>query len=201
MSSHPLLGFAFFTDRIGATGQGKYKDYSLHLGVQIASQWFSSGYWSGTTGAGGPSYAWGVNFNFGQEDWYHKTSGYYVRCVCGTPLPPGSYVDNHDGTVADTRTGLMWQQGDSQNDQGGRNWRNALAYCEDLSLAGHDDWRLPNIREFLSLVDDTRTNPAIDPLFQCPSTAIIIFWSSSTYGYSAFRKVLLKRVKPVMGRS
>ena len=44
-------------------------------------------------------------------------------------------------------------------------WCDALSYCENLSLAGHDDWRLPNIRELESIVDYGRPSPAIDPVF------------------------------------
>jgi len=43
----------------------------------------------------------------------------------------------------------------------------AAKYCEELSLAGHDDWRLPSRLELFSVVDHTRCNkyegPALDP--------------------------------------
>src|SRR6185295_7572041 len=45
-------------------------------------------------------------------------------------------------------------------------WCGALAYCEGLTLAGHDDWRLPNVMELVSLVDYGRSQPAIEPLFE-----------------------------------
>ena len=32
-------------------------------------------------------------------------------------------------------------------------WCDALAYCESLSLGGQDDWRLPNVRELMSIAD------------------------------------------------
>ena len=54
----------------------------------------------------------------------------------------------------------MWQQTD---DGGRREWAEALAYCEALELAGHDDWRLPNSKALQSIVDYRRTSfPAID---------------------------------------
>jgi hypothetical protein len=87
------------------------------------------------------------------------------------------YVDNHNGTVTDTVTGLTWQQGDAQNDDGWRTWEQALAYCEGLSLAERTDWRLPNIRELRSLVDYSRYDPAIDPLFACRPGG---YWSGTT---------------------
>lgn len=47
-----------------------------------------------------------------------------------------AYVDNGDGTVTDTATGLMWQQ---QDDGSSRNWSSALTYAEGLTLAGYAD--------------------------------------------------------------
>jgi hypothetical protein len=99
----------------------------------------------------------------------------YVRCVRGNPLPLGEFTDNGNGTVTDTVTGLVWQQWGFTRGT----WQDALAYCESLTLAGQDDWRLPNIRELESLVDFTRYYLAIDPVLPCgwlPS-----YWSSSTW--------------------
>jgi hypothetical protein len=57
-------------------------------------------------------------------------------------------------------------------------WCNALAYCEGLNLAGHDDWRLPNLRELQSIVDYGRVDPSIDPVFG-PLSLRYLFWSST----------------------
>jgi hypothetical protein len=59
-----------------------------------------------------------------------------------------SYQDNGDGTVTDLNTGLVWQQ--TPNFQR-MSFDEAKAYCENLSLGGHDDWRLPTIKELYSL--------------------------------------------------
>ena len=96
----------------------------------------------------------------------------YFRMVRGnTSYGINSFVDNGDGTISDNATGLMWQQVDNGNTY---DWENALLYCENLSLAGYDDWRLPNAKELHSIVDYTRSlqttnSPAIDPLFTCSS--------------------------------
>ncbi len=62
-----------------------------------------------------------------------------------------------------------------------RNWADAKQYCEDLVLGGYDDWRLPNIDELETIIDYSRFDPAIDPVFNCRSGN---YWSSSTYVYN-----------------
>jgi hypothetical protein len=52
----------------------------------------------------------------------------------------------------------MWQQEGLELNT----WESALAYCENLNLAGYDDWRLPNINELQSIVDYSRASPALD---------------------------------------
>jgi hypothetical protein len=32
-------------------------------------------------------------------------------------------------------------------------------------LAGYDDWRLPSVNELVTIVDETRSHPATDPVF------------------------------------
>ena len=91
--------------------------------------------------------------------------------------------DNGNGTVSDSVTGLMWQQGDTQN-VSGRNWEDALDYCEAPTLpsGGYTDWRLPNVRELESIMDWDRYNPAIDTAY-FPDCRYTPYWSSSTYAY------------------
>jgi hypothetical protein len=98
----------------------------------------------------------------------------------------GRFVDNLDGTVTDNCTRLTWQKdtadtnGDGQTPDDGSDalpWCSALAYCESLSFAGHDDWRLPNLRELESIVDYGRYKPAIDPVFGALSSW---YWSSTS---------------------
>ena len=86
----------------------------------------------------------------------------------------GRFTDNGDGTVTDKCTGLMWQK---ETAPGEYTWQDALKYCENLSLAGHDDWRLPNVRELQSIVDYGRRNPSIDPVF---GAVPLSYWSASS---------------------
>ncbi|MBT0961166.1 Lcl C-terminal domain-containing protein [Denitromonas iodatirespirans] len=103
----------------------------------------------------------------------------FYRCVRGAPWGDNDFAANGDGTVSDRAFGLMWQQAD---DGQPRDWRAALAYCETLRLAGHEDWRLPNAKELQSLVDYGRPAPAIDTSVFRIADPRGWFWTSTTHG-------------------
>ena len=98
-----------------------------------------------------------------------------VRAVRGPRLPGPALRDNGDGTVTDLSTGLMWQRTETRP----MTWQQALAFCEDLELAGHRDWRLPSIRELQSLVVAGPREPAIDAN-AFPGCRPGPYWSSTT---------------------
>ncbi|MBM7037085.1 Lcl C-terminal domain-containing protein [Vibrio ulleungensis] len=60
------------------------------------------------------------------------------------------YLDNGDGTVTDLNTGLMWQKA---HDYTGRNMAETVEHVEEMTLAGHTDWRVPTIKELYSLAN------------------------------------------------
>lgn len=92
--------------------------------------------------------------------------------------PISKYVSNGNGTVTDTKTGLIWQRATAP---GKYNWYDATSYCESLTLAGYSDWRLPSKEELESLVD-TNYLPTIE-INYFPDTKLSYYWSSSTYAY------------------
>lgn len=120
----------------------------------------------------------GVNFADGRIKGYglflngtDKT--FFVQCVRGNPsYGLNLFVDQVDQTIADRATGLMWSKADSGV---GMNWSNALAWVQARNAShylGHDDWRLPNLKELQSIVDytrspDTSASAAIHPIFTC----------------------------------
>ncbi|MCD6584320.1 MAG: DUF1566 domain-containing protein [Desulfobacteraceae bacterium] len=132
-------------------------------------------YWSSTTFAGDNSNAWAAAFNYGFGENGGKGNFCFVRAVRGGNIQ-SVFVDNQDGTVTDTAVGLMWQQ---ETAPGTYDWRQALACCETLILAGHTDWRLPTIKEQRVLVDWSQYSPAIDKDF-FPDTQFSCYWSSLT---------------------
>lgn len=77
------------------------------------------------------------------------------------------FVDNGDGTVTDLGTGLMWEASIPPN-RPVRNWEQALRFCAEVELAGYRDWRVPNIRELLSVVYTGyyAMQPALAPIFR-----------------------------------
>jgi len=84
------------------------------------------------------------------------------------------------GVVADSATGLAWQN--DYSDNGGTiksaTWQDALVYCEELSLGGKNDWRLPNIRELKSIVDYRKYDPTINAVFTNVNSNY--YWSATT---------------------
>jgi hypothetical protein len=101
-----------------------------------------------------------------------------------------SYMDNGDGTVTDNRTGLTWEKKTDANVATNYTWAGALDYVAALNamnggagFAGHNDWRLPNIKELLSIVDYGRFNPSIDPVFgpTAGGSNFAAYWSSTSW--------------------
>ena len=101
-----------------------------------------------------------------------------VRDVTPTAVSDlgGDFTDNGNGTVTDNHTGLVWQQAEVAAPM---SWEEALAYAESLSLAGYDDWRLPNIKELRSISDDDLSGPSIDTAY-FPAAQVSKYWSSTT---------------------
>ena len=100
----------------------------------------------------------------------------------GCPNDANRFTDHGDGTVTDNCTGLMWQKDTADVNSDGTvfgdqvTWCEALNYCHKLQFAGHDDWRLPNVRELQSIVDYGRS-PSIDPVFDEMSNS---YWTSTS---------------------
>ena len=90
---------------------------------------------------------------------------------------PSRFVDNNDGTVTDKETNLVWMK---QDDGKRRSWKEAMEYCDknEAKLPGAG-WRLPTVKELISLIDYERYNPSIDPVFTDTKSAS--YWSSTPH--------------------
>ncbi|MCI5189735.1 MAG: DUF1566 domain-containing protein [Candidatus Electrothrix sp. AS4_5] len=119
----------------------------------------------------------------------------YAEQICKPDSIPAStpdsqLVDNVDGTITDLRTRLMWKkclEGVSGNlcdtgSPGSFTWQQALQQPGVINnaggFAGHTDWRLPNIRELISIVEEQCKAPAIN-LDRFPNTPSSSVWSGS----------------------
>jgi hypothetical protein len=166
----------------------------------IDSQYASSTKYLGK-GARGFDKLFGVNFADGRIKGYdlfmpgggmEKT--FFVICVRGNmAYGKNDFHDNGDGTITDRATGLTWSKVDSGH---GMNWQDALAWVQTKNaekFLGHDDWRLPSVKELQSIVDYTRSpetthSPAIDPMFTCTTitnevqgTDYPFYWTATTH--------------------
>jgi hypothetical protein len=115
-------------------------------------------------------------------------------------LTPGAIVSAEplinypdQGITVDTATGLMWQDSASIEAQHYA-WDDAMEFCAEFSLAGHRDWRLPNIYELTSTVDNTANYPGgdirADFMYRVSSVGNSRYWSatlkSSVYRHAMF---------------
>jgi len=117
----------------------------------------------------------------------------------GAPL---AYVDNGNGTITDVNTGLMWEK---QSNDGSVHavgntytWDQAfsghVATLNTMSFAGHTDWRVPNYKELVSILNLQNVSPpAVSPAFNncssgctvltCSCTSPYYYWSSTSWAF------------------
>jgi len=92
-----------------------------------------------------------------------------------------SYSRNDtDNIVIDNITNLMWQ--DTTEVADGSivlSVQGAVNYCQNLTLGGFSDWRLPNIEELLNIVDRDNFQPAIDKTYFINTPDAQFYWSDT----------------------
>jgi hypothetical protein len=119
-------------------------------------------------------------------------SGQDGEFLAGTAMPVPRFTDNADGTVTDQLTGLVWVK-DANCWNNKFYWSKAPSKAAetahgncgltDGSLPG--DWRVPNVRELLSLMDFENTGPTLPTGH--PFTNVVqlsvhsYYWTSTNY--------------------
>lgn len=103
----------------------------------LDSQWTTSSVYNSTV-MNSQKCFFGVNFADGRIKCYPLTGkNYFVLYVRDNETyGQNSFQDKGYGTIFYAETGLTWQQADNGQ---GTTWVEALDYCEDLMLAGHND--------------------------------------------------------------
>ncbi|MCI5136255.1 MAG: DUF1566 domain-containing protein [Candidatus Electrothrix sp. AW2] len=133
---------------------------------------------------------------------YHPETGLDASSV----LKAKKYVDHGDGTITDTKTGLMWKR--CSEGLSGVNcaegkveryiWNEAVEHSKNVEYAGYADWRLPTVAELKTLVycsngvenkKNGRCNPGSEkPTINqqaFPNTEASDVWSGSPYAGSS----------------
>ena len=131
--------------------------------------------------------AWGVDFSYGNVGSHARTESYKIRCVRGE-----QQNDTISFPYTDPDTNLTW----SAKSSGTKTFSNAVLYCENLTEGGYTDWRLPDIDELRTLIQEcagTETGGACGVTESClsysdcySSDACYSCSSDSTGGHSKF---------------
>ena len=182
----------------GNTYPGPAIDSAYFPNTQANNFWSSNSVTYADTGINGEIYeAYTMDFGNmagmgGSSSYGNKgncPSGYgsgdlwYARAVRGPQTSP-FFILNSDGTVTDSNTGLMWSQLDNSQDPDPNSWVNALAVCMYWNLGGYNDWRMPTIKELISIIDLNQNQPICTSCF--PNVASPVFsnylgiWSSTS---------------------
>lgn len=135
-----------FTEPVGGPTNGAWTGVTLDQVYQAAL--------SNATCSIVPKTGITVSYRAGDDGALHK----------GWPWPtPRFTVQANTNCVLDNLTGLMWTR--NANLAGTMTWTNAILYCSNMNAGagtyGYKDWRLPNVLELLSLVDYSRSGPAL----------------------------------------
>lgn len=148
-------------------------------------------YWSSSKDLSDANDAWQIGFGMSgmpQTFTRDKTNIFSVRCARGGQLfgnlntlsdvkRSGFRRDNEKEIVIDTKNGLQWQDTPKDYPIVEKTWQEAKMYCENLSLGGFNDWRLPSINELATIIDFGKYNDAINSIF---TNARNSYWSATS---------------------
>jgi len=149
--------------------------------MRTDSKWLRIGLFAGLVGLAGTAWA--------QEDAHCDDDA-----GSDDPTTPSSaFIDQGNGTVVHEESGLQWSRcaigqtfrdGSCEGSAQVYFWEEASDAVERLNaaggMAGYTDWRLPELEELLSIVEDCRDAPAVNPdIF--PNTPWTGFWTATLH--------------------
>jgi len=139
-------------------------------------------------------------FNSTCYDWRGDTTPcdfkrQYAELLFDRSIPDPRFIDNKDGTVTDSLTGLIWLK--NTNCFGMVDWEGAMLAAKSLkdgdcgpnpSLVLSDgssagDWRLPTMGELCTLIDFSRREPALPSGHMFSAVPPGYHWSATTLDY------------------
>jgi hypothetical protein len=125
------------------------------------------------------------------QNCYHSwQDGEYRK---GMAWPEPRFTPNAEQTVTDNLTGLIWSR--EANLRGNILWQEALDYINFLNrqnFLGHNDWRLPNIKELESLVNRAQSGPDVWLNSQGFSNVQADYYWSATTSYLPQKAMVVK---------
>ena len=78
----------------------------------------------------------------------------------------------------DEKSGLIWQD-NKDVAQITFNYNEAMDYCNALKVDSYEDWRLPTLKEFYTIVDLTQNRPALKNGFEVRDDGK--YWTSTPF--------------------
>ncbi len=182
---------------------GSYSDWRLPTGIELfsihnfghlnpalntayftltqAEYWWSSEVeaddatkvWVSNAGGGIGAHPKSETISAGGSKRFHVRA---VRNPISTLFSLSHFTDNGNGIITDNFTGLSWQKIQTADLL---SWEEALSYANNFTLAGKDDWRLPNVKELQSLNDPSLIKPSFNKAF-FPNCLSGNYWSSTS---------------------
>ena len=112
---------------------------------------------------------------------------------------PRFIVDSTGNCITDQLTDLMWARDDSQDGNiFAGTWSHSLAMANNLDLCGFGDWRMPNRKELLSLVNYGVSNLGVELQNNGFNIPLSFYWSSSRVVDSSSEAWVLVMINGVM---
>lgn len=140
----------------------------------------SSGDFYATSTSYNASNMYAIRFDTGREQYQPTASSKYVRCVRGNTMSNNTCQQlGITPLVGCTDGSLLWRNDVPTT---ASSWEDAISYCEGLTeFSG--GWRLPNIAELKSIIDDNSTTHVNSAFNNANSDKQ--FWSSTSHAPSS----------------
>jgi hypothetical protein len=123
-------------------------------------------FWTSTPVAGTSDQRWSVVFTGvvpgPVQAPTDATTKFEVRCVHGTTAAPKLSLSKDCNIVRDENTGLEWQRAFTSVPYANNAPRNQCAALQLGAPGDNGGWRLPTMQELYTIVDTSRTDPAVD---------------------------------------
>ena len=169
----------------GFTATGRYYDKSAYGtsddSITVSATVSSPNEISGTTKTT-------ATFKYGYVSYAISCSGASSgswTATATTPIATKTYIDNDNGSVTDSVTGLTWMRcpmgqtwtgSTCTGTSSSYTWAQAMALAGAVTFAGYSDWRIPSYDELKSIVD-TSQFPTIDSI-AFPGKSSVVSWTS-----------------------